>query len=97
MAGDPYAFTLLNGPSGGNAGIVLGLAALLAPFKGGTYVPVPDVQITGLTLDASGSLVLAGTWPALPAGFEFFMQAWFVDPGAVAGWSSTSGLAVTLP
>ena len=98
LAATPYAFTLANGPSAGLAGLVVGFSAIQAPFKGGTYVPFPDVQFQGLPLDASGTLVIAGTWPMLGAGgFPLYVQGWFQDPGAVAGWSSTSGVRIDVP
>jgi hypothetical protein len=74
------------------ATLVLGLAELDAPFKGGTLVPVPNVLI-GLGTDAAGSLSLPFTWPAgVPAGADVWLQAWIDDASASQGLSASNGL-----
>jgi hypothetical protein len=62
---------------------------LLAPFKGGTLVPVPDVTVA-VSSDGAGQLHLAGaaTFGAL-YGVPLNVQIWFLD---LAGFAATNGL-----
>ena len=97
-AGTPAALALTHGPANGGATLVLGLSALMAPFKQGVLVPNPDVLFSGLPLDGDGALLLQSTWPAgIPAGTSAWWQAWMADGAAPAGFSSSNGARSTTP
>lgn len=77
--------------------MVAGLSALDAPFKGGTLVPDPQLLVN-LTTDGSGAASLPFVMsPGVPAGVQLFVQAWVVDPAAVAGFAASDGLVVSTP
>ena len=86
------------GPSA-SATLLVGAFALNAPFKLGVLVPCPNIQVPGLSLDATGaldrSLNLANTY--VPSGASTRMQAWMPEPVAPAGFSSTNGAVVVAP
>jgi len=80
------------------AHIVLGASRIDAPFKGGIFVPKPDLLILSLPLDAAGSLQLASAWPAgLPSGLQAWTQFWITDAGGPAGYAATNAVEITLP
>jgi hypothetical protein len=98
VPGTPVALKVLDGPALGVAALVLGVAPLDAPFKGGTMVPLPALIVTGLPLDAGGDLSLAATWPSgLPAAASIWLQAWMPDPAGPAGFTATNALQATTP
>jgi hypothetical protein len=98
QVGDPIHITLRDARPLANAALVLGLSTIYAPFKGGTYVPTPQVVQYPLPTDAQGDLVLAGTWPGPAApGVDFFLQFWIQDPLGPKGWEATGALQATLP
>jgi Tol biopolymer transport system component len=73
-------------------GLVLGLARIDAPFKGGALIPSPDLLVFGTT-DTDGAWV----WPFVhpnnvAAGIELFVQAAVQDVGAPAGWALSNGV-----
>jgi len=97
LADDPYAFELYNAWPGCTAILVCGFSALDAPFKGGTYVPSPDVPIT-LAADEDGRATVSGErWPAGASGATLYLQWWIIDPGAQNGWSATTAVEATVP
>ena len=98
LPSSPIGLSMHDGPAGGAGHLVLGGSALLAPFKGGVMVPLPDTIIAGLPLDAQGGFSAGGTWyGGLPAGTSTWWQVWFVDPGGPAGWSATNALLGVTP
>ena len=77
--------------------LVVGLSAILVPFKGGTMVPNPDFLVA-LATDPTGAVSLPFTWPGgVPAGTSFYLQAWIEDPGASFGLSASNGLQAVVP
>ncbi len=97
-AGGTTTLTLIRGKPNGVATLVIGLALLQTPFKGGTLIPTPDILLYGLPLSSNGVLVLSAPWPAgIPAGFAFHFQAWIADAVAVQGFAATNGLSATTP
>lgn len=97
-AGSSTTLSIAHGNPNGIAALVIGAAAWNAPFLGGTFVPTPDIVLTGLPLDATGAISLSAPWPAgVPSGFELYFQAWMPDPAAVLGASATNGLRVVTP
>jgi len=98
VGGARLAFDVERGPSSGSMSLVLGAAALSAPFKGGVFVPQPDLVVPGLPLDADGALAFDVTWPAtLSGGDTVWLQGWFGDGVGPAGYSSTQGVAIVQP
>ena len=76
----------------------IGLELLVAPFKGGTLVPAPDLLLAGLLTGPTGALILSGTWPAgIPSGFEASFQHWITDPAGPQGLAASNGLVVLVP
>ncbi len=73
--------------------LVLGLAELSLPFKGGVLVPKPDALLAGLSTDAQGGLDLAADWPpGVPTGTTLLLQVWLSDAGGPAGLSATTAV-----
>lgn len=96
--GAPLTLSIARGPASGSATLVLGVAALSAPLKGGVLVPQPLDFVPGIPLDADGDIALPGLWPAgLPTGTTVWLQAWSADTGGAKGFSSTNGLALVQP
>jgi hypothetical protein len=96
--GDPTSLDVVDGPANGVLFLLLGISELLAPFKGGTLVPSPDVILAGLPLDAGGALSLAFAWPPdVPSGLDLWWQAWMPDAAAPFGFSATNGVRGTTP
>lgn len=72
---------------------VVGASAAHQPMKGGVLVPQPELLVFGAATDALGQATVTGAWPlGLPAGVEFFFQAWMPDAAAPAGYAASNGL-----
>ncbi len=98
IGGDPVSLALSNANPNSTVGFILGFSFLGAPFKGGTLVPAPDLLVTGLPTDGSGTLVINSTWPTgIPSGSQFWMQEWIADPAGPEGFSASNGLLATTP
>ncbi len=97
VAGEPVTLHVAQALASTTTWMVVGLAAIELPFKGGVMVPSVDVLLPFAT-DAAGKLVLTGPWPAgVPAGFASYFQAWTSDAGGPAGWSATNALLAESP
>ena len=95
--GSAGAVFLSNARTSAAVTFVLGLAAVNAPFKGGTLVPDPQMLV-GLTTDAGGSLLLPFVWPfGVPPGAQLWIQMWLVDPAGIKGFAASNGLRGTTP
>jgi len=78
--------------------LVIGLAPLSVPFKGGTLVPVPAILIGPVATNSAGALALSGRWPTgVPSATSFWFQGYALDPSAAQGVVGTSGLKATTP
>ena len=97
VPGTPFSFRLLNGVPTGSAFHFVGLAALNAPFKGGTMIPVPQLVNGPFPLDGTGALTLAGTWPAGGSGLTLWAQFWMPNGGGPVGFIATSGVRAQIP
>jgi hypothetical protein len=92
VAGNPLSLTLNGAAPSSPATLVIGLTALLAPFKGGTLVPDP-LLLLPLGTGPNGGFSLSATWPAgVPAGTGLYLQVWLPDAGADLGWAASNGL-----
>ncbi len=93
---DPLSVTLSNALPNTSTALVIGLANLSAPFKGGTLVPTPDLVLTGLPTGPSGTFATVSTLPAnLPPGFTFYLQHWISDPAGPKNFAASNALAGT--
>ena len=97
IAGQPFSFRLFNGPPNGAAFHIVGLAALNAPFKGGTLIPFPHLVNGPLPLNASGNITLAANWPAGGSGLTLWVQFWMPNGGGPAGFVASSGVRAQIP
>ncbi len=89
---------LSSGKPSGAAFLVLGVSPLMAPFRGGTLVPNPDIVLAGLPIDALGALDISFLWPTgVPAGVVVAYQYWITDAGGPVGFSASNGLTSTTP
>ncbi|MCB9898735.1 MAG: hypothetical protein H6825_12090 [Planctomycetes bacterium] len=78
--------------------LVIGVAELDAAFKGGVLVPTPDIVLSGLPTDGSGSLDITFPWPTgLPSGVTVYYQHWISDPAGPFGFGASNGIAGTTP
>ena len=74
------------------ATMVVGFVELLAPFKGGTLVPVPQAYLS-LTTTSAGTASVPFLLPgSVPAGLPLCFQVWIADPMASQGWSASNAL-----
>ncbi|MHC4846258.1 MAG: PQQ-binding-like beta-propeller repeat protein [Planctomycetota bacterium] len=93
----PITLTVTDAQPNAPAFVVVGSAALGVPFREGVLVPEPDLVLS-LSTDASGSLQLAGNWPAnLPSNTPLYVQTWFQDATGPAGWCASNALSLITP
>jgi hypothetical protein len=96
--GSTVALTIDDGRPFGSAVLAIGSPAIDAPFKGGVFVPNPQLLVFGLPLDVDGHFSGGGTWySTIPPGFPVYFQAWIPDPIGPAGYASTNGIEGTTP
>ncbi len=96
--GDPLSLRVANGPAGGPTWLAVGLSATNAAFKGGTFVPSPDLILGPFTLDGQGGFALDAVWPeGVAPGARIYLQYWLGDPGATSGFAATSAVVATTP
>ncbi len=96
-AGSTTTLTYTHGKPAASTYLVVSPFALLAPFKGGTLVPNPDVLII-LVTDGAGGFSPSAPWPAgLPGGLNIWFQAWQQDVTGFFSWISSNGLRATTP
>jgi Matrixin/IPT/TIG domain len=69
-----------------------------APFKGGTFYPLPILLQINLFTDVFGQFSLPAVIPpGTPPGTSFVVQVWISDVGAIKGSAATNGLKVITP
>ncbi|MGQ0552789.1 MAG: FG-GAP repeat protein [Planctomycetota bacterium] len=84
-------------PAGAPMLFCLGTSAINLPFKGGVFVPWPEVML-GSFAGSSGAAVVSGTWPPGQPGQQHVLaQAWILDASAPHGLSATDALRATTP
>ncbi len=99
-ANTPFYLHLSNALENTTAFLVVGVARIDAPFKGGVLVPdvAPPGLVLGLPTGPSGGFLLDQTWPNLGAGgFSLYLQTWIQDPAGPAGFAATNALEGTVP
>jgi hypothetical protein len=95
--GSSLTLELSQGIPSGVVTLVVGVNALLAPFKGGTLVPSVNLLLPVAT-DAAGDFELVAMWPGgVPSGATFILQAWFSDPLGPQGFAASNGLQAAVP
>ena len=95
--GSPASLSLTGGAPNTTAFLVVGLAAVYTPLKGGILVP-NIVDLLVLPTNGSGELGFAGSMSASsPSGLTIFMQYWLVDAAGPHGLSASNGLSATTP
>jgi hypothetical protein len=99
-AGTSYMLSVVDALEFAPAWLVLGVAQLGAPFKGGVLVPdpAPPAALLLFNTGPNGRVILSGTWPAgVPAGTTLYLQYWFGDPAGPKGFSASNALSATTP
>ena len=91
--GSTATLSLTNALENGSAWLFLGLGTTLLPFRGGVFVPRPDVVLGNLPIDGSGELVIRLPWSGFPAGLPTYWQYWIPDPGATYTYAGSNGVA----
>ena len=93
----PFSIALTDARGHAPFVMVVGLARVDLPTKGGVLVPFPTSLFT-LSTNASGSFSVSSTWPAaVPGGITLWMQAWVVDPDGPYGFAASNGLGGETP
>jgi hypothetical protein len=96
--GSTNSLDLSGALAGASCTLVVGLAQLGAPFKGGTMVPAPFLLVVGLAADGAGELGLPFAWPAgVPSGLALYFQHWIADPAGPLGFAASNGLRAVTP
>lgn len=94
----PVSVNLSQAAPNAPAALMVGLTKIDAPVLGGTFVPSPDIVITGLFTGPAGTLPIAALWPSgVPSNLTFFFQYWIVDAAGPFGYSASNGLSGTTP
>lgn len=79
------------------AAIGFGTEPTHTPLLGATLVPLPFASLTLIT-DASGTGSLSFPWAnGLPAGLQYWLQAWYLDPSSASGLAASNALLATTP
>ncbi|MFT7463550.1 MAG: hypothetical protein ACI9EF_001895 [Pseudohongiellaceae bacterium] len=98
VEGTAVTSTLSNALAFAPASLILGYTFINAPFKGGIWGPFPDIVIAGISTNSQGSISLPGTWPSgTPSGFQFYVQWWMHDAGALNGFAGSNTLQGSVP
>lgn len=99
--GSPVGLTLTNALPGAPAYLIMSLATLNAPFKGGVLVPDPSAPLGlffPLAADGAGNLTIGGLWPVgIPTGTVLYNQYWITDAGGPKGFAASNALSGTTP
>ena len=76
---------------------VVGTQRFDRPLLGNFLIPLPEILVSGLETDATGSMVLPDVVSChLPLGLTFWLQVWLPDPSSPYGWVATNGLSGTV-
>ena len=97
-SGDPLDLVLGDALENSGSTLVVGLAALNAPFKGGVLVPLPSLLIFGLPTGPLGQIKLTATWPSgVPSGINLYLQHWITDAAGPKGLAASNAIVGTVP
>jgi hypothetical protein len=96
-ASSVVTLTLENAKPFAPSWLIVGLAAINAPFKGGIIVPSVNLFFP-LTTDFFGASSFGGLWPtSVPTGLVTYFQWWISDAAGPVGFASSNALAGTTP
>ncbi|MBM3977914.1 MAG: hypothetical protein FJ299_13110 [Planctomycetes bacterium] len=96
--GTSVAFALDAAKPGALTTLVVGSLRIDLPLLGGTLVPLPQLLIGGIAVDAVGHASYGLVWPAgIPSGSTLYLQYWLADAAAAQGFASSNGLQLTMP
>ncbi len=94
----PVSLCLEGALPGASTTLVIGISALLLPFKGGVMVPAPDVLFGPFIIGTDGRLRFDGIWPeGLPPSTFFAFQHWYVDPDGPKNLAASNGISGVTP
>lgn len=97
IVGLPIAVSLDSAKPFAACFLIVGVAHLSAPFKGGVLVPTPDL-IFGQTVSFLGKASFGGLWPpGIPSGFTVYFQYWIVDTAGPQGFAASNAVSGTTP
>jgi len=98
IGGQPMALEISSAKSFGIGHMIVGFSLLNAPLKGGNLGPNPNVIVTGLPIDITGSFTLSAAWPTgVPANFSLYFQEWLADSGGVHGFAASNTIRGVTP
>jgi hypothetical protein len=96
--GAPGSLQLTSAKPGGSAFLVVGLSSVWLPFRGGLLIPDPGFLVLPLPLDGAGAATLPFVFPiGVPAGLNFWFQAWIPDAAGPVGFAASNALLATVP
>lgn len=94
--GSAYLMQLSDAPASATAQLVVGMAELNAPFKGGTLIPFPHLVLP-LPTDVEGGASFGGPWPdGLPSGASVWLQAWIPSGASDSGFVASNGVRIDM-
>ena len=97
-SGTGFTLDIANGNPLSLGFLFVSLTQGAAPFKGGTFYPLPILVQIAIVTDLFGNMSLPAAIPlGVPSGTSFVNQVWITDPAAVKGASATNGLKVVTP
>ena len=95
-AGATITLTLKNALESSFSSLIVGFSELGVPFAGGTLVPFPDIVLAMIPTGADGTVTISLAAPTdLPAGLDFYMQHWIVDPVGPLGLAASNAVKTT--
>ncbi len=77
--------------------LFVGLSSIPAPFKGGTFYPLPLLTSLVFATDGTGQVVLPAAIPAGTPSVSFVLQYWVEDPFGTFGLTASNGLQCIMP
>lgn len=96
----PCSVSLDNALENTTTWLIVGLAELNVPFKGGILVPdlTPPGMFVPFSTGPTGSVVVPFVWPAgAPSGTNIYFQHWIQDPAGPVGFSASNAIKGTTP
>lgn len=97
-AGQVLGFLVTSAPSSQAGLLFLSNTEVSLPLLSGTFVPSPDIQVPLFTNAVGGVAVSAAIQGlvSLPAGQDFYSQAWFADPLGPNVYAATNAVRFEL-
>jgi len=97
LPGAPAHFQLTRGAPNTVSVLVIGVAQINVFFKGGIFVPTPDLTLNRPT-NGNGFWALDIQWPpGVPSGLSLWLQTWVPDAAGPVGFAASNGLRADVP